>query len=186
MNMKLTFRLAAATLLLALGGCASLSEEECRFSDWYDLGYRDGRQGRPADRISEHAQACGEHGLRPDRERYLSGHQDGIGSYCTLHNGLKVGENGGAYYNVCSPDNEQDFLRGYSVGHALHRVRGRLNSIESEIYALDGRISDKETEKKELPALVYQRVQLEGERGEAREQLRNLEAEAYSLESVGG
>lgn len=183
MDMKLTSRLAAVVLLLSLGGCATLSEEECRFSDWYDLGYRDGRQGRPADRISEHAQACGEHGVRPDRDRYLSGHQDGVGSYCTLHNGLQVGENGGAYYNVCSSPSEEDFLRGYSVGNALHRVRGRLSSIESEIHALDGRIKDEKTEKKEMPSLIYQRVQLEGERGEAREELRNLEAEAYSLGS---
>lgn len=182
MDMKLTIRLAAAALVLALSGCATLSEEECRFSDWYDLGYRDGRQGRPADRVSEHAQACGEHGVKPDRERYFSGHEDGLSSYCTLHNGFQIGENGGGYANVCPSPSEEDFLRGYSVGQALHRVRGRLYSIDAEIQSLDGRIGDEKTEKKELTALIYQRVQLEGERGEAREELRNLENEAYSLQ----
>lgn len=175
-------RLAAIALVLTLSGCATLSEEQCRFSDWYDLGYRDGRQGKPADRISEHAQACGEHGIRPDRDRYLAGHEDGVGSYCTLHNGLQVGEGGGAYYNVCTSLSEEDFLRGYSLGQALHRVRGRLSSIDYEIHSLEARINDEKTEKKEMTSLIYQRVQLEGERGEAREELRNLEAEAHALQ----
>lgn len=178
MNMSCFRAIFILLLLLGLSGCATLSEDECRYSDWYDLGYRDGRQGRPADRVSEHAQACGEHGVKPDRSRYLSGHTDGVATYCTAHNGLRVGENGGGYANVCPRFEEEEFLRGYSLGQALYRVRSRLNSLDSEIDQLDNRISDEKTEKKEMPSLIYRRVELEGERGAALEELRQLEMQA--------
>jgi hypothetical protein len=76
---------------------------------------------------------------------------------------------------------EDAFLSGYSVGQALHRVRGRLSSIDYEIQGLDKSIGAEETDKKELASLIYRRVQLEGERGEAREELRRLELEADNI-----
>jgi hypothetical protein len=164
-----------------LGGCATLSEGECRNSDWYDIGFRDGRQGEPQDRISRHAGACAEHGVTPDRARYLEGHQAGIEHYCTQHNGLSAGQSGGVYQGVCPVGEEDAFLSGYSVGQALYRVRSRLNALDYQIQGLDKSIASEETDKKELPSLIYRRVQLEGERGEAREELRRLEFEADSI-----
>ena len=32
--------------LLLLGGCATMSEQECLVSDWRAIGYEDGVQGR--------------------------------------------------------------------------------------------------------------------------------------------
>lgn len=48
-------------------------------------------------------------------------------------------------------------------------MRGRLSSIDYEIPSVEARINDENTEKKEMTALIYPRVQLEGERGEAHE-----------------
>ncbi len=168
-------------LLGLLGGCASLSEGECRHSDWYDIGFRDGRQGAPPDRVSRHAEACGEHGVAPDRARYREGHEAGLQHYCTRHSGFTAGESGAAYHNVCPAAEEGAFLEGYTLGQALHRVRGRLSAIDYDIGHLDERIASEETDKKELPGLIYRRVQLEGERGEAREELRRLESEADTI-----
>lgn len=164
-----------------LGGCATLSEGECRNSDWYDIGFRDGRLGEPQDRLSRHAGACADHGISPDRARYLEGHEAGLQHYCTQHSGLAVGQSGAAYQGVCPAAEEDAFLSGYAVGQALHRVRSRLSSIDYEIQGLDKSIGSEETDKKELPSLIYRRVQLEGERGEAREELRRLEIDADSI-----
>jgi hypothetical protein len=60
-------------------------------------------------------------------------------------------------------------------------VRSRLSALDYEIQGLDQSIASEETEKKELAALIYRRVQLEGERGEAREELRRLETEADTI-----
>ncbi|HSC07416.1 MAG TPA: DUF2799 domain-containing protein [Steroidobacteraceae bacterium] len=176
------FALGIGMLSLGLlGGCATLSEGECRNSDWYDIGFRDGRTGEPQDRLSRHAGACADHGIAPDRERYLQGHDAGLELYCTQHNGLVAGESGATYQGVCRLGEEDAFLSGYQVGHALYRVRSRLSSIDSEIQGLDKSIAAEETEKKELANLIYRRIQLEGERGAAREELRQLEVEADAI-----
>jgi hypothetical protein len=176
------FALCISALPLSLlGGCATLSESECRNSDWYDIGFRDGRTGEPQDRISRHAGACAEHGVAPDRARYLDGHEAGLEHYCTQHNGLATGQSGAAYQGVCPAGEEEAFLSGYSVGQALYRVRSRLSSLDHEIQGLDKSIAAEDVEKKELATLIYRRVQLEGERGEAREELRRLETEADTI-----
>ena len=175
-------RFAFALVALAtLAGCATLSESECRMSDWYDIGFRDGRQGRPADRINEHVKACAEHGTVPERERYLDGHFAGLESYCTPHNGLSVGRSGNAYYGVCVRHDESAFMSGYSLGNALHRARGRLYAINSEIASVESKLKDKESTDEDRAVAIFRRVQLEGERGAATQEVDRLEWEAQSF-----
>jgi hypothetical protein len=178
----------ALLALAALGGCATLSESECRHSDWYDIGHRDGRQGAAPDRVSRHAEACAEHGIAPDRERYLDGHREGLVSYCTRHSGLAAGQSGATYQGVCPDFAEAEFMQGYSLGQALHRARGRLQSLESEIRHVDARIRNEDRKKDEprrteveIATLVVERVQLERERTLALEDLRRLEWDAREL-----
>ncbi|HKZ72614.1 MAG TPA: DUF2799 domain-containing protein [Steroidobacteraceae bacterium] len=167
----------ALLALASLGGCASLSESECRMSDWYDIGFADGRQGRPSDHINRHVKACGEHGLAPDRERYRDGHFSGLESYCTPHNGLAAGRSGNAYYGVCANHDERGFMAGYSLGNTLHRAYGRLHSVDSEISSVEAKLKDKETTDEDRAVAIYRRVQLEGERGAARVEVDRLEWE---------
>jgi hypothetical protein len=175
-------RVTALLLVLAsLGGCASLSESECRMSDWYDIGFRDGRHGQPPDRINEHVKACAKHGTSPERERYLDGHFAGLASYCTPHNGLAVGRSGHAYHGVCATQDERSFMAGYSLGHSLHRARGRLYAINSEISSVESRLKDKETTEEDRAVAIFRRVQLEGERGAANAEVNRLEWEAQSF-----
>jgi hypothetical protein len=171
----------AILALVSLAGCATLSESECRLSDWYDIGFRDGRQGQPPDRINEHVKACAKHGTAPERERYLDGHFSGLESYCTPHNGLAVGRSGHAYYGVCSNRGESAFMNGYSLGNALHRARGRLYAIDSEIAGVESKLKDKESTDEDRAVAIFRRVQLEGERGAATREVDRLEWEAQSF-----
>jgi hypothetical protein len=172
-------RVALALLALAsMGGCASLSESECRMSDWYDIGFADGRQGRPTDHINRHVRACGEHGYAPDRDRYRHGHDAGLENYCTPHNGLAAGRSGHAYHGVCAHHDERGFMAGYSLGNSLHRAYGRLHSIDHEISSVQTKLKDKETSDDDRAVAIYRRVQLEGERGAARAEVDRLEWEA--------
>lgn len=173
--------LLATLALAALSGCATLSESECRMSDWFDVGFRDGRQGYPQDRINEHVKACAEHGTSPERERYLDGHFSGLGSYCSPHNGLAVGRDGHAYHGVCVAHDERAFMSGYSLGRSLHRARGRLYSIDSQIADAEKTLKDKEAGEEARAAAIVRRVQLEGERGAAAAEVARLEWEAQSF-----
>ena len=88
---NLTLTLSALALL---GGCTSLSESECRGSDWYDVGFRDGRLGRPEDNINQHVKACAEYSIAPHRQRYRDGRFAGLESCCTSQKGLAFGRLG--------------------------------------------------------------------------------------------
>lgn len=169
----------SATLLQT--GCASLSKDECRYADWYDIGYRDGRQGFPGDRLVTHAKACGEHGVAPDRTRYLDGRAAGLGAYCTAQNGFAVGNSGSRYYGVCDDDPDNGFHATYALGQALYRARYRLNQIDHELGSVDGVIADKESSDKERAVAVLRRIELTRDRVIAARQLEELEYQAQSI-----
>jgi hypothetical protein len=181
-NIRQTTRATAGLLVLALlGGCATLSESECRGSDWYDVGFRDGRQGYPEDRINEHVKACAEYGLAPERDRYRDGRLAGLESYCTPHNGLAVGRSGSAYYGVCIAFEERPFMAGYSLGNALYRAHQRLAAVNGEIARTEAQLKEKDVKEEVRVAAIYRRVQLEGERGAALSEVDRLEYEAQTF-----
>ena len=67
-------------LCIALGGCAAMSESECRTADWATLGERDGLYGgRP--RIEQYAYQCGHHNVRAAEKDYLDGWWVGNAEY---------------------------------------------------------------------------------------------------------
>lgn len=129
---------------LALTGCASLSEKQCRAGDWYAIGERDGRNGYGDGRIDEHVKACAELGIEPDRTSWAAGRADGLVRYCTPRRGYEVGESGGFYGGVCGPETEPGFLRGYEVGRDLADARARLQTLDTELRYLDGVLADAE------------------------------------------
>jgi len=62
----------AFIFLAAAAGCASLSEGECRTSDWQARGWHDALSGnRP--QIELYAEQCSRFGVRPDEKQYMAG-----------------------------------------------------------------------------------------------------------------
>ncbi len=175
-------RLAAALLLmLTLGGCASLTESQCRDAAWSDIGFRDGRNGKVADRIADHTAACREYGIDPDRSAYFQGRDEGLVQYCTRHNGFVVGSADESYEGVCASLDEQEFLVGFNKGQELHRARSRLDDVESEIARVDEQRAKKDLGEADRAALVERRIGLERERTEADTEVARLEQESRGL-----
>jgi len=71
---RLTSALALAAALL--GGCAGMSDTECRSADWYDVGYRDARY-KLQSQDEVYAQQCERYGVKVERERYAQGLREG-------------------------------------------------------------------------------------------------------------
>ena len=83
--------LLAMTAMLA--GCAtSMTEAQCRDTDWYKLGERDGRYYGAA-QIESYSAQCGRVGVRPDESLYMAGWREGY-SEGQKHGG---GGGGGGY-----------------------------------------------------------------------------------------
>jgi ribosome modulation factor len=133
---------AAAVALLALGGCASLSESQCLASDWETIGYRDGLAGTQSSALLRHQDACVKHSVVPDRERYLAGWREGVAQYCQPANGFAAGQRGAAYGNVCPPHLQEAFHAAYLDGRQLYLAQSELASLERAIGARTERLRE--------------------------------------------
>jgi hypothetical protein len=136
MRFFLQFSLLAGLALL-LGGCggrASVTENQCMAGDWQTLGYRDGVRGMRSTALLSHQDACGEHGIFPDRHGYMLGWQQGAREFCEPNNGFQVGERGQAYNNVCPEELRADFMTAYRKGRSLFEARSEVSRIERAIY----------------------------------------------------
>ena len=164
--------LSAAVLVgaaVALGSCATMSEEQCLAGDWAGQGFNDGAAGYAMSRLGEHAEACVKHGVTPDDSAYRAGWSEGVLRYCTIDNGFRVGAQGGGYAGVCPPGVERDFMMAYEDGRAVHLAeqavadaRGRIDSNADRLEELDDKIEAKQNE-----------LRAEGLSDEQRETLRN-------------
>lgn len=119
--------------LLFLTSCASLTKEECLSSDWQVIGQRDGEQGYdPQRQFRRHIKACEKVNVIPNHELWDQGYRQGLINYCTPIKGLRVGQQGKTYANVCPAQSERDFLRGYQIGSKENSVRAQINSLENQ------------------------------------------------------
>jgi hypothetical protein len=127
------FRITAAGLMVivALGGCATLSESQCIASDWETIGYNDGAQGKANSQLLKHQNACVKHGIVPDRDAYLVGWNDGVINYCTPENGYAQGRRGAANGNFCPDTLRGAFGDAYQQGRTLYLAESEIRSLES-------------------------------------------------------
>lgn len=160
---------AALGVTLLLGGCATMSEDQCRAGDWGGQGFRDGSQGLPMSRLDDHAKACGKHGVTPEETPYRSAREDGLRTYCRFERGFEEGRRGRSYHGVCRPEEEADFLPAYHDGRRLHAAEAALESARSELDSAIAWIDDRE----DKLSAKQRELRGEGKTEAEREQIRN-------------
>ena len=129
-----------ALALVSLGGCATMSGEECLTSDWAAIGYEDGAQGLAMERMTQRRKACAKHGVTPNFAAYQDGRDKGLVEYCQPGRAFNVGSNGGRYKGVCRADLEVDFLEAYNAGYHLFTLRNNVSRASSDIAAKEGEL----------------------------------------------
>ena len=134
MNSKWT-SISALLVSAALGGCASMSSEECANSDWVAVGFEDGSRGYSTDRFGNRRKACAKHGITADFQAYQSGRAEGLVEFCQPGRGFNLGVSGGHYNGVCDVALEEEFLDAYRVGHQLYGLRSNVSNANSQIYS---------------------------------------------------
>ena len=174
-----------------LGGCATMSGDECMTSDWSAIGYEDGSSGHTTDRLAKHRKACAKHGVTPDFAAYQSGRDQGLVEYCQPGRGFTVGSNGGRYNGVCTVNLEADFLDAYNAGYHLYSLRSRVNSANSsisskdrELKKIDEIIATKEAAMISNEATQEERILLLADLKELSERTGTLESEIKVLYDV--
>ena len=94
--------------------------------------------GRLAHRFARHVKACTKAGIAADQTLWYQGYQQGLPRYCTPLNGLSSGQAGRTYHNVCPAASADGFLRGYRLGRAEYDKRQTVQSLNSQIRAIEG------------------------------------------------
>jgi hypothetical protein len=133
------FTLPLIFIYLTVGGCATLSKEECLKGDWTSVGREDGRQGYPMTRFHEHEQACLAHKVQPNLDAYQAGRNEGLREFCTPANGFELGKQAKPYEAACPADLETAFLEQYERG-----LDSALRLMEADIDTKDSNLSHKE------------------------------------------
>ncbi len=174
--------LLAALLLSGCGGGASVSEHQCIAGDWQTLGYRDGANGQRSTALLAHQNACGEHGIVPDRHGYMLGWKDGVREFCEPNNGFAVGERGGAYYNVCPAELREPFLAAFHQGRSLYQARTALRQIDQAIVYTTGQLESVKQEIVSSTAAQFSGTLLPAERLELLARTKSLAEEQARLE----
>lgn len=134
----------AGVATLALGSCATMSEDQCLAGAWGERGYQDGLEGLAQTRLQTHAEACAKYGVVPETEVYLSAREDGLRSYCTPNGGFQAGRLGRSYAGVCPADAEAEFVPAFEDGRRVYAVEQAVSSAESELSSAVARIEDRE------------------------------------------
>ena len=135
-------RALAMFMLVFLGACASLSQEECLLGDWRAVGFEDGTQGQPPTRIAAHRDACARHGVSPNLDLWRAGYEEGLPLYCTRANGFRVGATGATYHGVCNGPGSGDFLKAMSDGGILYALQEDRDHALSDLSSVDDEIDD--------------------------------------------
>lgn len=160
--------------VIALSGCASMTEQECLTANWFDQGFRDGRSGQPLSRIADHQKACAKVGVKPDNALYFQGRDQGIQIYCTPENALAVGRLGQPYRNVCPAALEQQFLMSYEKGKQHYEAELRIEALNRDTRQLE--LLLRAEDNKEKRRYLRQNIRdLDWERQRAREEQYYLE-----------
>ena len=81
-------RAAVIALCALAAGCASMSESQCRATNWYQQGEYDGLLGLQA-KIDQYAQQCGRYQVQPAEKDYLAGWNYGYSEFNTRVSGSK-------------------------------------------------------------------------------------------------
>jgi hypothetical protein len=182
--MRTTIPILAILLVASsamLGGCATMSPEECMVADWHRIGEQDARAGRSMDYLAQRAGDCNEAGYPADVDAWHAGFEHGLGYFCTIDSGFRFGLEGQRYLNSCPTGLELDFIEGYELGHGIHQLSSRVDSSRRELERLNRQLRDLQREERpdreEIADLLEQRDRVS-------DRLRAEEVELATLRGV--
>lgn len=181
--------------LWGLAGCVPAIRPApiCPKIDWFEVGRRDGTEGRQADQASAGSRQCPSPArevasAKPgdakasdvvgdpasDSAAYLNGWNAGLTEYCTVAAGLEAGRTMQSYRNVCPEHLEKAFLQGYRAGQRIQSLESENATVASRIDALFRSINS--AEPSERPRLRTQLDELRKRQAAIDQQILKAEA----------
>lgn len=120
-----------------VAGCVSTKpvaqKSACDQTDWYEIGRRDGSQGSPTNKLTQHQKECSDKFSGDMETMYTNGRNAGLVEYCDPQNGYELGRMGVAYYYVCPSTVEPQFLSGYRRGQEARDLEQQNQKLDEQI-----------------------------------------------------
>lgn len=127
--------------LLALGGCAALTADQCKIADWRALGVEDGALGYGESRFLAYAKDCADAGVTPDRLAWNAGRAEGLKRFCTPEGAYSAGVDGRPYRGRCAPETAEQ-LAALEKGQTFHAITDEIAYLRVQILELNQEIRD--------------------------------------------
>lgn len=183
MDTRLLVKLIATSVLLgSLTGCASLSRSECLSADWQDIGIRDGANGRPEEYLVRHATACAKVSVTPDREKWLTGREQGLDRFCVPYRAYQLGEYGSSFdVGICRRYDQERLINAYEHGLEVNRLGAEVDALQSEIYSLRTALEKEDLPPKERERIAWRLGRLEYQRNDAQDAYETARYSARNL-----
>lgn len=134
-------RALALLCLLALGGCATLTADQCKVADWRALGVQDGALGHGESRFLTYAKDCAAADVTPDRLAWEAGRQEGLLQFCTPEGAYAAGVDGRPFRGRCAPETPEQ-LAALEKGQTFHAISQEIDFLRIEILELRQEIRD--------------------------------------------
>jgi hypothetical protein len=130
--------LAGGIAALALAGCATMSEQDCRSADWEAVGREDGVAGAKPDQLEGHRKACARHGVEPQEAAWRAGYAAGLEEFCTAKGGYLAGRDVHGHRDACAgKPREAAFLEAFRRGQEIHAMRRDLAELRQRARDLE-------------------------------------------------
>jgi hypothetical protein len=127
-----TFFILAITI-----SCSSTKKHQCHKINWEEMGKNDVLNGFSTKRNEYWKNSCPHKFNQEKQSLYLKGQKAGIEAFCTFEYGLKFGETGQKYQQVCPKKLEREFLKGYRLGLKNFDKHRTQKAIEQQVKDLE-------------------------------------------------
>ena len=110
--------------------CAPINEKQCRAGNWFELGIRDGEQGRLLSHADKYVEECAKFSVAVDRKAWAKGREEGLKSYCTISNAERLGRAGSGLRPVCQ--NQAQLQKANDHGYKYYKLTQELEELKAE------------------------------------------------------
>jgi len=122
-------------VITQLSACAVMTEKDCLYADWREIGYQVAFSGNtnPEASFERREKACSKHGASADRVLFKQGYSDGAVNYCQLENAVELGVRGQSHAVVnqlCPAAYYPNFYSAFNAGYKLHDLIVRVEESE--------------------------------------------------------
>ncbi len=128
---------------MALSGCATMSEEQCKGANWAALGQSDARDGDMPQFGADRVKSCAEKGVRGNLAEWQRGWEMGRREVCTPGNAMAWAQRSSEYTpGFCPPDLEPVFMSVYAPARERYRFEKRIRDLQTQIDDRSRRLED--------------------------------------------